>query len=129
MALLFQLLTTSITAFRVAQVQVVFSISKASQQHLFQDHPNAPDHLAYVHWFTPFRSEPELNSKMYKVARLRHGTSSIIPVSAIEQSIHLIPLPGISIPREWSSNTIIENCNNFLVNSFTDRRMYLLTMT
>jgi len=79
----------------------------------------------------PFQSEPEMNSKMYKVTHSLHGASclaSIIPVSAIEQSIHLLPLPGISIPREWSSNTVIEHCNNFLANSFTDQRTYLLTM-
>lgn len=126
------LLCSHITAFRVAQVRVVFSINKAAQRHLFQDEPNTPNHLAYVEWFTPFQSEPELNTKMYKVSRSRHGDSplaSIIPVSSFEQSIHLIPLPGISIPREWTSNTVIERCNNFLVNSFTDRRTYLLTTT
>src|ERR1700760_725561 len=120
------------TAFRVAQVRVVFSISKTSQRHLFEDQPGPPEHLAYVEWFTPFRAEPDSNSKMYKVAHSLNGTSrlaSVIPVSAIGQSIHLIPLPGCSIPREWSSNTILDHCHNFLVNSFTDRRTYILFNT
>jgi hypothetical protein len=67
---------------------------------------------------------------MYKVSRSRQGNSSmasIIPVSAIEQSIHLSPLPGVSIPREWNSNTVLDHCHKFLVNSFSDRRTYILT--
>jgi hypothetical protein len=66
---------------------------------------------------------------MYKVSRALQGTSrlaSIIPVSCIEQSLHLIPLPGSPIPHEWSSSNILDHCQNFLVNSFTDRRTYLL---
>jgi hypothetical protein len=117
------------TALRVAQVRVVFSINKGSRWHLFQDQPGPPEHLAYIEWFTPFRAEPESNSKMYKVARSLHQASrlaSIIPVSAIEQSIHLVPLPGGSIPREWSCHTVLERCDNFLVNPFTDRRTYTL---
>jgi hypothetical protein len=120
-----------ITAFRVAQVRVVFGVSKPSWRHLFRDdEPCPPEHLAYVEWFTPFRAEPERNSRMYKVSRALQGTSrlaSIIPVSRIEQSLHLIPLPGNHIPREWSSSTVLELCQTFLVNSFTNRRTYLLT--
>jgi hypothetical protein len=120
------------TAFRIAQLRAVFSINKASQRHLFHDQPSPPEHLAYVEWFTPFRAEPEMSSKMYKVARSVRDTSrlaSIIPVHAIEQSIHLIPLPGCHIPREWSCNTVLEHCNTFLVNPFTDRRTYLMFST
>jgi hypothetical protein len=127
---LFLLLTHQAIAFRVAQVRVVFAINKTSQLHLFQGQAAPPDHLAYIEWFTPFRAEPELNSRMYKVAHSLNGTArlaSVIPVHAIEQSIHLTPLPGCSIPREWCSNSVLEHCPRFLVNSFTDRRTYLLT--
>jgi len=66
---------------------------------------------------------------LYKVSRmLRHNArvASIIPVTSIRQSIHLSPLPGRTIPRDWNSNTILNNCNTFLVNSFTDSHTYLL---
>jgi hypothetical protein len=91
--------------------------------------PSPPEHLAYVEWFTPFRAEPEPNSKMYKVTRALQGNSrlaSIVPVSRIGQSLHLIPLPGGTIPRDWSSDTVLDHCQTFLVNSFTDRRTYIL---
>ena len=109
---------------------MVFSVNKASRRHLFlDDEASLPEHLAYVEWFAPFRAEPEANSKLYKVTRSLQGASrlaSIVPVSCIEQSLHLIPLPGSSIPRDWSSDTILDHCQTFLVNSFTDRRTYIL---
>ena len=66
---------------------------------------------------------------MYKVTRALQGNSrlaSIVPVSRVGQSLHLIPLPGGSIPRNWSSDTVLDLCQAFLVNSFTDRRTYIL---
>ncbi len=86
-----------------------------------REHP--PQHLAYVEWFTPFSANPEPNSKLYKVARALHGNSrivSIVPVTSVVQSIHLSPLPGPAIPLDWSSQTILDECRNFLVNSFSD---------
>ena len=91
------------------------------------NHP--PRHLAYVEWFTPFQSNPEPKSGLYKVSRsIQHGAHivSITPVMNITQSIHLSPLPGVNIPREWTSDTVLEECHNFLVNSFSDRYTYLL---
>jgi hypothetical protein len=118
------------TAFRAAQIRVVFSIKKSSWRLILcDDVPSPPEHLAYVEWFTPFCAQPERNSKMYKVTRALQGASrlaSIIPVSQIDQSLHLIPLAGSTFPREWRSNTILEHCHTFLVNSFANRRTYLL---
>ncbi len=115
-------------AYRVAQIRVVFSMSKAAQAHLFQTHP-PPDYLAYVEWFTPFRREPEPKSGLYRVARSYledFRLVEIIPLTSIVQSIHLIPLPGETIPRNWRSNTVIEECHNFIVNTFSDCRTYVL---
>jgi hypothetical protein len=119
------------TAFQAAQIRVVFSVKQTSWQHVFRDSDVLlpPEHLAYVEWFTPFRAEPDHNSKMYKVSRVLQGTSrlaSIVPVSHIDQSLHLVPLAGSSLPREWHSSTILDHCQTFLVNSFSDRRTYLL---
>jgi hypothetical protein len=85
------------TAFCAAQICVVFSISQSTWQLVFRDNSvlSPPEHLAYVEWFSPFRAGPEPNSKMYKVSRALQGTSrlaSIVPVSCIDQSLHLLPL-------------------------------------
>jgi hypothetical protein len=116
------------TAFRVAQVRTIFSISHAARTYLNSSRP-LPQYLAYVEWFTCFRQEPERNTGMFKVTRSFVGTSrlsEVIPVSNIVQSIHLFPIHGPAIPREWKSSTVLERCNTFLVNPFTDRRTYLL---
>ena len=52
--------------------------------------------------------------------------ASITPVMNIAQSIHLSPLAGANIPREWTSDSVLEECRHFLVNSFSDRSTYLL---
>ena len=52
--------------------------------------------------------------------------ASITPVMNIAQSIHLSPLAGANIPREWMSDSVLEECRHFLVNSFSDRSTYLL---
>jgi hypothetical protein len=115
-------------AYRVAQIRTVFSVNKAAQAILFQTRP-PPDYLAYVEWFTPFQCEPESRSGMYRVARSyldNFRLVEIIPLTSIVQSIHLIPLPGETIPRNWTSNSVIEESHNFIVNTFSDRHTYIL---
>ncbi|KAF8327509.1 hypothetical protein F5887DRAFT_898748 [Amanita rubescens] len=113
----------------VAQIRVIFSLSPIAIQHLFGERNRPPQHLAYVEWFTSFRDKPEPKSGLYRVSRSLQQNArvaSIIPVTHISQSIHLTPLPGSQIPQEWSSNTVLEQCHNFLVNPFTDARTYTL---
>ncbi|KAM6501374.1 hypothetical protein JOM56_004388 [Amanita muscaria] len=118
-----------IHVYRVAQIRVVFTIGSEALKHLYGSCEHPPKHLAYVEWFTPFRPSPEADSLLYKIEHSCQGNSrlaSIIPVSHIAQSIHLSPLPsGRLIPREWTSNNILDNCRSFLVNSFSDTRTYL----
>ena len=116
-------------AYRTAQIRVIFSIKPMAIRHLFGADNYPPQHLAYVEWFTPFQASPELKTGLYKVSRTVEGgerIASIVPVTNIVQSIHLSPLPGGNIPLEWTSNSVLEHCRSFLVNSFTDRHTYLL---
>lgn len=88
-----------------------------------------PEVLAYVEWFSLFRAGPEANNGLYKVTRSTQGNTrlaSIVPISNIVQSIHLIPLVGRAIPPDWNSSTILDECSTFLVNSFSDIRTYCL---
>ena len=120
---------TGIQGLRVAQIRVVFRISREAADHMFPQSINVPELLAYVEWFSPFRAVPEANCGLYKVTRSMLGNNhlvSIVPIRNIVQSIHLIPLVGETIPREWSSSTILDNCSSFLLNSFSDVRTYCL---
>ena len=108
---------------------MVFCLPDQASEFLFPPGVKQPQHLAYVEWFTPFGSEPDPCSLMYKVSRSYDNNgkplSSIIPVANIQRSVHLIPRFGPVTPRSWSSNTILQDCTTFYVNSFTDRHTYM----
>ena len=117
------------SAHRIAQVHAVFSISPAAQRLLFPMNNQPPEHLAYIEWFTPFWPQPEVNSRLYKVSHAHHRDAriaSIIPIGNITQSIHLFPLVGSTVPRDWNSATVIEHCQSFLVNSFMNVQTYVM---
>lgn len=108
----------------------MFSISRAAAELLFPCGIYAPEILAYVEWFSPFRPAPEAHHKLFKVTRPltqnNRCLASVVPINNIVQSIHLLPLVSGAIPREWTSNTIYDECSLFLVNSFSDIRTYCL---
>jgi hypothetical protein len=115
---------------RVAQVQAIFSIPEAAISKLFSStsNPTPPKHLAYVEWFSQFPTQPREVHGMYKIKRSYkdgHRHASVIDVKSIYRSAHLIPKFGSSVPREWSSFNVLEECHTFYVNCFTDRHTYL----
>ncbi|KAG1879977.1 hypothetical protein F4604DRAFT_1879899 [Suillus subluteus] len=111
-----------------SQVRVIFMLTNQASNVLFHAGPaKPPTHLAYVEWFTPFQ-QPELHHGLYKVGRLiHHGEclASVIDISDIRRSVHLIPNFGAVAPREWMSSTVLECCSTFFLNSFSDRHAYL----
>ncbi|KAG1743380.1 hypothetical protein EDB19DRAFT_1894677 [Suillus lakei] len=115
--------------FRVGQVQVIFTLPPKSIPLLFPPTIRLPTHLAYVEWFTLFSPAPDRNSGIYKVSRsLRGGDTmaSIVSIADIERSVHLIPRFGVMAQREWTSDTVLEDCDSFWLNSYIDR--YTLSM-
>lgn len=90
--------------------------------------PAIPQHLAYIEWFVPFTSlRPGQNHRMYRILRsIKNGKqqASVIPVSLIRQSVHLIPEFGPIAPAIWKSSTVLEQASNFFVNSFSNRFAY-----
>jgi hypothetical protein len=94
---------------------------------LFCTPENLPTHFAYAEWFTPF-GQPEANHGLYRISRLvcnGERLASIIEISDIRRSVHLIPKFGPVAPREWTSGTVLELCSTLFVNSFSDRHAYL----
>jgi hypothetical protein len=87
-----------------------------------------PQHLAYVEWFSPIPTTPDTNTRLYKVSRLtRNGqrVASVIPVDHILSSVHLLPRFGQDTPL-WNTFSVLELCQNFYINPFTNRDSFLL---
>ncbi|KAG1802364.1 hypothetical protein EV424DRAFT_1351759 [Suillus variegatus] len=60
-----------------------------------------PSHLAYIEWFSPFPLAPNRHHGLYKVSRSLLGgakLASIVPLSKIVQSAHLLLNFGAVIP-------------------------------
>lgn len=96
---------------------------------MFLDHEaEIPHHLAYIEWYSPLPDNPERNHLLYKVSPQRDPDGSricsIIPVANIRRSVHLFPKFGPFAPQEWTSNNVLDLCNTFYLNDFTDRHMY-----
>jgi hypothetical protein len=66
---------------------------------------------------------------MYRVTRLTQNDrrrAAVIPVESIIGSVHLLPRFGPIIPPHWNSFSVLDQCNSFYVNPFSDRHNYLI---
>jgi hypothetical protein len=64
---------------------------------------------------------------MYKVNRSLKDSdriASVIPLTNIRRSIHLLPKFGPVAPAEWKSSNVLDECSHFFVNLMTDRLIY-----
>jgi hypothetical protein len=124
------LLLIQFSGFRVAQVRAVFRIPDAVADRVFTNPDSEqPKHLAYIEWFTKFTPVPDADYDMYKISRAMQGNTgkrlaSVIPVSDISSSVSLFPKPGAKIPREWTTDNVLELCKTFYVNPFSTHYSY-----
>ena len=127
MQLLFQ--ADTYAGHRIVQVRVVFEIPNKVIQQVFMPRTTPPRYLAYVEWFSQIPLNHGSNHQLHRVSRLapngqRHA--SIIPVDYILRSVHLFPFFGPQAPRTWNTFNVLEVCNTFYVNPFSDRDNYLV---
>ncbi|KAG1721776.1 hypothetical protein EDB19DRAFT_1960263 [Suillus lakei] len=97
-------------------IEVIFSLPSKSVPLLFPPTVKVPTHFAYIEWFEPFASAPNRHHGLYKLSRSLHGgekVASIVPLANIVCSVHLMPNFGAVVPREWTSDTVLDNCNTF----------------
>ncbi|KAI0631297.1 hypothetical protein C8Q77DRAFT_1062323 [Trametes polyzona] len=121
---------SGIQGYEVARLRLVFKLPPSANETLF---PGilAPGHLAYIERFTPF-TRPDHKHGLYSVTRRRDGAigaclASVVEVRHIRRSCHLFPIipGGVMVPREWTSSTVLDECDRFYVNSFSDLHMYM----
>lgn len=127
--IIFAQLANSNIGYRVAQVRVVFRIPEKASNELFRADNDLPRHLAYVEWFSNFGNNPDVNNRMYKISRAYIGDTrrlfSVVPVADIRRSVHLYPDFGDVVPREWTTNSVLDDCDVFFLNPFPDRHSYI----
>ncbi|KAF8975663.1 hypothetical protein BDQ17DRAFT_1395239 [Cyathus striatus] len=84
-----------------------------------------PEHLAYVEYIP---DEPHPNHLMYKISPKKDKDGDrlgeIISVERIQRSVHLFPKFGSFAPVQWTSSTVLDLCDTFFINSFTDKHLY-----
>ncbi|KAI0688324.1 hypothetical protein BC835DRAFT_1550045 [Cytidiella melzeri] len=105
----------------VAQVRVIFCLPETVSY--LSKHP-----LAYVEWFTPFQPYGDITG-MFSVApsqRNRRRRVSIIPITAIVRSCHLIPVWGRAANIHWTSENVLERCTRFYVNTYLRHTDFVL---
>ena len=56
----------------------------------------------------------------------RACSAGIIPVDWIVHSVHLLPCFGPVVPQEWNSFTVLDLCQMFYVNLFTNVHNYIV---
>ncbi|OCH84243.1 hypothetical protein OBBRIDRAFT_815534 [Obba rivulosa] len=103
-----------------ANVRVIFKLSKAIcyTAGISLDHATLP--LVYVEWFTSFNTYNRVNGlyTLSRSTRQHRRFASIIPITDIIRSYHLIPVWGTSMDRTWTSDTVVELCKKFYFNPY-----------
>jgi hypothetical protein len=118
-----------LTGYCIGRIRVVFSLPESALSTLFKNNPiTIPQHLVYVEWYSPFRDAAQPNHLLHKISTMKDGSGgrvcSIIPLANIRRSIHLFPQFGPVAPQDWTSSTVLDLCDHFYVNTFTDRHVY-----
>lgn len=115
---------TGNAGYRVAQVRMFFRMA------LGANHPLNMVPLAYVQWFSRPLGHPEKPVQMYIVKRLVRSDGlpfmGVIEMDSIYRFVQLIPkFPANTSPlANKSADSLMENTNTFLINSFTDMETY-----
>ncbi|KAJ7737447.1 hypothetical protein DFH07DRAFT_753069 [Mycena maculata] len=96
----------------VARIRVIFRLP--------ENYGSYPHPLAYVDWYKPLKN-PVPNIRMHEVSlssRNHRQNSSIIPLTQVLRSCHLIPAFGKSVDPTWTSDRVLDQCKSFYLNPY-----------
>ncbi|KAJ7634868.1 hypothetical protein FB45DRAFT_830357 [Roridomyces roridus] len=104
----------------VARVRVIFCLPAK--------HGIYPDPLAYVDWYKPLNAPvPDIGMHEVSLSSRNHRQkSSIIPITAIFRSCHLIPVFGRAANPTWTSDRVLDQCKSFYVNPYLRHHDFFL---
>ncbi len=92
---------------------------------LFGSSQGPVQYFVYIEWFKIQDRKPRPTHALYRVNRSYNAegerVASIISLDAIQRSVHLYPQFGQQSPKEWTWNNVLDLCDHFLINSFSDR--------
>ncbi|KAF7799078.1 hypothetical protein EIP86_010308 [Pleurotus ostreatoroseus] len=116
-----------IDGLRVARLRVVFKIPELLESITFGEGVKPPGHLAYVEWFTRPR-QCDSDHGMYPISYSRNAKGekncAIIEVANIVRICQIQPQCGYRIDPEWTSDNVLDKCNNFLLSNWMDQLAY-----
>jgi hypothetical protein len=95
---------------------------------------STPHPLAYVDWYKPLDSQaidPDMQMFVASLDRRRTGAhwavrSSIIPVTDIQRTCHLIPQFGKRCSIDWTSAEVLDQAKKFYLNPYLRHRDFFL---
>ena len=73
------------------------------------------------------RAEPDQNH-LYNIKPMKDADdthiASVIPLKNVRRSAHLFPKFGAFTHQDWTSSNVLDLCDTFFVNTFTDRHFF-----
>ena len=102
-------------------------MTKTIVRNTFPSGTAIPKYLAYVEWFSSFKESTEDNHLLYKIHKVtfeNKPVASMIPLYNIVRSVHLFPKFPTPVSEHWTSSNVLDNCDIFYVNSFSDRHAF-----
>ena len=122
-----QVETIGIEGHRAAQVRVIFQIPHDAAKQLYRSGRPIPLYYAYLEWFDHFQSMPKPYHELYSLKRtIRNGErmAIVVPIGYLQRSIHLFPAFDTNHGEVWKASNVLEECENFYLNCFSDRHAY-----
>ena len=85
-----------------------------------------PCFFAYIEWFTAFEDRFPHHGLYCIKRKFQNGfrVAAVLPLGNIHRGVHLFPSFGGHAPDHWTSGNVMDECDTFFVNSFSDRHAY-----
>ncbi|KAJ3727562.1 hypothetical protein C8R42DRAFT_638742 [Lentinula raphanica] len=124
--------STAVRGCRAARLRVIFRLPQMIKDPDSGFPVKAPahwpkEHLAYVTWYSRFKSSPDKATGMYKVEPSIGSNGvplgAVIPLSNIRQNCMLVPSKAVW-DNHWDSDNILDECSLFFVNNLQSKYTY-----